>query len=92
MDERKLKNYLLKCELQYRADHQKGGGCLDWLVPYCGSVKEIQSFLREIGFQVKKVVDEEPWPGELHQWVITKSGIIVYVNQNSLNGFFAKET
>lgn len=91
MDEQKLRNYLLKCELQYRAKHQEEGDCLDWLAPHCGSVKEIERFLREIGFRIKSIIDEEPWPGELHQWVITSSGIIVYVNQNGSNGFFAKE-
>lgn len=91
MDERKLRNYLLKCELQYRADHQDKADCLDWLAPYCGSVEEIQRFLREIGFRIKSVVNEEPWPGEIHQWVITTSGIIVYVNNNYINGLFAKE-
>lgn len=91
MDEQKLRNYLLKCELQYRAKHQEEGGCLEWLAPYCGSVKEIERFLREIGFRIKRIVDEEAWPGEVHQWVVTRSGVIVYVNRNGLNGFFAKE-
>lgn len=91
MDEQKLKNYLMKCELQYRADHQEKGDCLNWLAPHCGNTEEIWHFLKGIGFRIKSVVDEEPWPGELHQWVITTSGIIVYVNQDNLQGFFAKE-
>ena len=90
MDEQKLRNYLLKCELQYRADHQKKADCLDWLAPYCSSVEDIQCFLREIGFRIKNVVNEEPWPGEFHRWVTTTSGIIVYVNTAVSKGLFGK--
>lgn len=90
MNEQDLKNYLMKCEIQYRADHAEGGSYLDWLAPHCGNVKEIQRFLREIGFYIKEVVDEEPWPGEMHQWVITTSGVIVYVNTDSSKGLFSK--
>ncbi|MCI8809111.1 MAG: hypothetical protein HFF84_03110 [Oscillibacter sp.] len=90
MNEQDLKNCLMKCEIQYRADHTEGCSCLDWLAPYCGSVKEIQRFLRGIGFRIKEVMDEEPWPEEVHQWVITTSGVIVYVNTDSSEGLFAK--
>lgn len=90
MNEQNLRNYLRKCEIQYRADHMKGASTLDWLAPHCNSVKDIQRFLREIGFRIKDVVDEEPWPGELHQWVTTTSGVIVYVGIDGLFGKAAK--
>lgn len=88
MSEEKLFLYLRKCELQYRADHMEHGGCLDWLAPHCGSVADIADFLRELGFKVKEIVDEEPWPGEKHRWVVTTSGIVVYVGED---GFFCKQ-
>ena len=90
VDEAKLQKFLLKCELEYRAKHSQQASCLDWLAPYCGSVNEIQRFLRGIGFRIKEVMDEEPWPEEVHQWVITTSGVIVYVNTDSSEGLFAK--
>ena len=87
VDERKLQLYLKKCELEYRAKHSQNAECLDWLAPYCGTVEEIARFLRDLGFRIKNIVDEEPWPGEKHQWVETTSGILVYVGTD---GFFAK--
>ena len=88
VDETNLRNYLLKCELQYRADHTEGADTLDWLAPYCGSTKEIADFLRSIGFRIARIVDEELWPGEKHQWVVTTSGVVVYAKSG---GLFAKE-
>ena len=88
VDTDKLQNYLLKCELQYRADHTDGADTLDWLAPYCGSTKEIAAFLRSIGFRIASIADEEPWPGEKHQWVVTTSGVVVYAESD---GLFAKE-
>lgn len=87
VDERKLQLYLKKCELEYRAKHSQNAECLDWLAPYCGTVEEIAIFLRDLGFRIKNIVDEEPWPGEKHQWVETTSGILVYVG---MDGLFAK--
>ncbi len=87
VDERKLQLYLKKCELEYRAKHSQNAECLDWLAPYCGTVEEIARFLRDLGFRIKNIVDEEPWPGEKHQWVETTSGILVYVGTD---GLFAK--
>lgn len=87
VDERKLQLYLKKCELEYRAKHSQNAECLDWLAPYCRTVEEIARFLRDLGFRIKNIVDEEPWPGEKHQWVETTSGIIVYV---WTDGLFAK--
>lgn len=87
VNERKLQLYLKKCELEYRAKHSQNAECLDWLAPYCGTVEEIARFLRDLGFRIKNIVDEEPWPGEKHQWVETTSGILVYVGTD---GLFAK--
>ena len=87
VDERKLQLYLKKCELEYRAKHSQNAECLDWLAPYCGTVEEIARFLRDLGFRIKNIVDEESWPGEKHQWVETTSGILVYVGTD---GLFAK--
>ena len=87
VDERKLQLYLKKCELEYRAKHSQNAECLDWLAPYCGTVEEIARFLRDLGFRIKNIVDEEPWPGEKHQWVETTSGILAYVGTD---GLFAK--
>ena len=86
MNEQDLKNCLMKCEIQYRAGHTEGCSCLDWLAPHCGSVTEIAQFLRELGFKIKNIVDEEPWPGEKHQWVETTAGVIVYVGDDGLFG------
>ena len=35
-------------------------------------------------------MDEEPWPGEKHQWVETTSGVIVYVGDEGLFGEASK--
>lgn len=88
VDETELRNYLLKCEIQYRADHTEGADTLDWLAPYCGSTKDVAAFLRSIGFRIARIVDEEPWPGEKNQLVVTTSGVVVYAESD---GLFAKE-
>lgn len=90
VDETKLFAYLKKCELQYRADHAERSESLDWLAPHCGSVQEIADFLRSIGFRIASIVDEEPWPGEKHQWVVTTSGVVVYAGKSGLFGKEAK--
>lgn len=86
MDERKLRNYLLKCELQYRADHAEQAIELDWLEPHCGNVEDIQRFLREIGFRIREVMDE--MEDGTSGWVVTTSGVIVYVNHTYSRGLF----
>lgn len=90
VDEAALQRYLLKCELQYRAEHSQKAACLGWLAPHCGSVAEIAQFLRDLGFRIKEIVDEEPWPGEKHQWVVTTSGVIVYADSEGLFGSTAE--
>ncbi len=90
MNERKLQNYLMKCELQYRADHMDRASTLDWLAPHCESLEEIQRFLKEIGFRIKEVIDEMDCNGEPFRWVTTTSGVIVYVNSKDIKGLFVK--
>lgn len=90
MDEQKLHYHLLKCELQYRADHMHGADQLDWLAPYCNSLSSIAGFLRTIGFRIREIVDDEDCSGVKLQWVITTSGVIVYLNTESCKGLFAK--
>lgn len=91
MTDHKLDLYLRKCELQWRADHSDGLESVDWLAPYCNSAEEIAAYLRELGFRVKRIVNEELFGGEQHRWVITTSGVIVYVNNEYCKGAFGKE-
>lgn len=79
----------MKCEMEYRAKMLLKGSCVDWLAVYCDSLSDIAEFLRGIGFKIREIVDDEPWPGEVHKWVITTSGIIVYQNNEYLRGFMA---
>lgn len=90
VNEAKLNSYLKKCELQYRADHLDPGysDTLDWLAPHCGSVSEIAAYLRSLGFRIAEQIDEEPWPGERHRWVVTTSKVIVYAGTA---GLFSKQ-
>lgn len=39
VDETALQNYLLKCELQYRAEHSDGVERVGWLMDYTRTVK-----------------------------------------------------
>lgn len=75
-----LQKHLRKCELEYRAKNMPQGSNVPWLAPYCGSVQEIARFLRDLGFKIASIIDEEPFPGGFHRWVVTTSGIIVYAN------------
>lgn len=84
-----LQKHLNKCELEFRAKHQPNGSNVEWLSPHCGSVQEIASYLRYIGFKIREIVDEEACNGEKHQWVKTTNGIIVYVNDEFCQGFMA---
>ena len=86
IDKRNLDAYLQKCEIQWVADHVKHGDCIGWLAPYCDSITEIVRHLREIGFHVKRVVDDADMDWK---WVVTTSGVIVYADGS---GLVAKET
>jgi hypothetical protein len=82
--------YLKKCELQYRADHTEGADALDWLAPYCDTLKEIVTYLRELGFRIKEVVDDDSDLGSF-KWVTTTAGVIVYQNvEGCSRGLFCK--
>lgn len=87
MNETDLQNYLLKCELQYRADHTEWAETLAWLAPYCRTVDSISKFLRSIGFRIARIVDEVDAAGDRMAFVETKSGIVVYAGTD---GLFAK--
>lgn len=80
----KLDNYLKKCEIEFCAHQRPRGHYIDWIAEDCDTVEHIASRLRELGFKIRRIVDEEPWPGEVHQWVETSSGIIVYANTKGL--------
>lgn len=75
-----LQAHLWKCEIEFTADRYPHGHKIEWLSEFCTSTESIAQFLRSIGFKIKEILDEEPWPGEVHQWVVTTSGIVVYVN------------
>lgn len=90
IDHEALRRYLRKCEIEYIAEHSDGGETIEWLAPYCGTVEQIAHFLRGLGFHIKTMVDEEPFPGERHQWVETTSGVLVYANQGGVNGLVSK--
>lgn len=90
VDEAALEKYLRKCELQYRADNSTCGGCLDWLAPHCNTLEDIAAYLRELGFKIKKIMNEEDSFGEPFRWVETTSGVIVYQNEGTVRGCFAK--
>lgn len=44
VDETALQNYLLKCELQYRAEHADGVERVGWLMEYTKTVKQTARF------------------------------------------------
>lgn len=88
--ERDLARHLMKCELEYRAKKQAESSCVDWLVPYCNSINDIVAFLHSLGFRIARIVDDEPVPGEKHQWVETTSGVTVYVNTELTKGLVSK--
>lgn len=86
VDETALQNYLLKCELQYRADHADGMERVGWLMEYTRTARQATRFLRDIGFRVKEIVDDVDCAGERHCWVVTTSGVIVYADGSGLIG------
>lgn len=90
VDETALQNYLLKCELQYRADHADGVDRVGWLMEYTRTAKQTTRFLRDIGFRVKEVVDDVDCAGDHHAWVVTTSGVVVYADGSGLIGREAK--
>lgn len=85
-----LRRHLWKCELEYRVEHSKTGCCVDWLWPVCDDTEHIASFLRELGFKIREIVDEVDCAGDAQRWVETTSGIVVWVNSDILRGFVCK--
>ena len=79
-----LQNYLLKCELQYRADHADGAERVGWLMEYTQTAKQTARFLRDIGFRVKDIVDDVDCAGDSHAWVVTTSGVVVYADGSGI--------
>jgi hypothetical protein len=90
VDETALQNYLLKCELQYRAEHANGVERVGWLMEYTKTVKQTARFLRDIGFRVKETVDDVNCAGDRHSWVVTTSGVVVYADGSGLVGKAAR--
>lgn len=85
-----LQRHLMKCELEYRAKMLPKGSCVGWLAEHCETTQQIAEFLREIGFKIARIIDEETClPGEYHRWVVTTNGIVVYANNQYLHGFIA---
>lgn len=87
--ELRLKRHLQRCEIEFCAK-EPHGHCIDWLAEYCNSVEQIAIKLRELGFKIKRKVDDEPWPGEIHRWVETSCGVIVYVNTENVRGLVVR--
>ena len=46
----------------------------------------------KISIKIKRIVDDEPMPGEVMRWVETTSGIIVYANDKYSRGLVAGAT
>lgn len=88
--DRKLQLYLRKCESQWRPEHTDGLDSVDWLAPYCNSVEGIVAYLRELGFRLRVIAPAAEDSGG-KGWVVTTSGVIVYVNDEYCHGAFAKE-
>ena len=86
VDETALQNYLLKCELQYRAEHTDGIECVKWLGERCKNTLQAVRFLRYLGFRVKDIVDDVDCAGDRHAWVVTTSGVVVYADGSGLVG------
>lgn len=85
-----LQKHLWKCELEYRVKAKPTGSTVGWLGPFCGSTQQIAAFLREIGFRIDRIVDEVDCTGHPMQWVETTSGIIVFQNWSTVEGFVAR--
>ena len=83
-----LEAYLRKQEIQWISNNVHGGACIEWLALHCGTVKDISEYIRELGFRVKRIVDDADCDGNRMQYVVTTSGVIVYADGS---GFVARE-
>lgn len=77
-----LEKHLWREELLFRAKHKPGGSNVGWLIPSCESRDDIVSMLRWLGFRIKETVECDG-----AEWVVTTSGVIVFVNSESCQGF-----
>jgi hypothetical protein len=93
-----LQNFLKREELAYRVKALPNGSEVDWLIPHCTSIEDIQAFLISIGLKIKQmdnftgfIIDDAE--GNVletigsGQWVETSKGICVYVNDKEHRGF-----
>lgn len=80
-----LEKHLRKEELLYRAKKKPHGSECEWLGDYCDSTTSIARLLRSIGFRVKMIVRHD----EFCAYVVTTSGVVVYVNFSDCRGFVA---
>ena len=85
-----LERHLRKCELEYRAKHGGMAQQVDWLAPYCNTLKEIADTLRKLGFKIKRIMNDADATGGPMRWVETTSGIIVYENDKFCRGIVGK--
>lgn len=76
-----LDKHLRREELLFRAKHKPKGSTVDWLAPSCESLNDLVLSLRYLGFRIKETVDCEG-----AEWVVTTSGVIVYVNSEHSRG------
>lgn len=76
----RLQNYLKKCELDYHVHNFEAPIEIPWLADHCDATDHICAYLRYLGYRIKKVVDDEPVPGEYMRWVETTNGLIVYAD------------
>ena len=86
--EDQLQRHLMKAELDFRARHQDGPSCLDWLAPHCGNLEDIYSFLRSLGYKRLEKVSETDTQGDTMRWVQTGS-FSVFENTAYSEGLFS---
>lgn len=81
-----LEKHLRREELIFRAKHSPSGSCVNWLAPSCESIDDIVGMLRWLGFRVKEIVDDKDCTGAECSFVVTTSGVIVFVNDKYSRG------
>ena len=94
-----LQKHLWKSELEYRAKVLPNGSNVEWLAPHCDNVRNIEEFLRTLGFKIREVMEEEivslfeleengeDAVGEWERWVETTSGIVIHANDGDKQGY-----
>ena len=93
-----LQKHLQREELLYRVKVLPHGSEVEWLVPHCESVQDIERFIISIGIKIKKVSsfsgillvdDDDNVVGNIGggDWVETANGIWIYVNTDTEKGF-----